>query len=168
MKYVRSALMNCSVIVLSLALLVLVIAYLFLKFYFRETRLLLGENRSLFFAVSSTNRALHFFEIVLHLRRSQDVHLAARLLRDVRHLNVLLVHLRMTDAQQGNFSLEALLQREHRRMNRVLQLHFVIPSLMLIPASLSHLFKERLSRNIVLSDGGRVPGEVGSRRIHLV
>ena len=42
-----------------LALLVLVIAYLFLKFYFRETRLLLGENRSLFFAVSSTNRERH-------------------------------------------------------------------------------------------------------------
>ncbi|OAO11865.1 heat shock protein [Blastocystis sp. ATCC 50177/Nand II] len=37
-----------NVIILSLALLVLVIAYLFLKFYFRETRLLLGENRSLF------------------------------------------------------------------------------------------------------------------------
>ena len=77
MKCVRSVLVSRSVIILSLALLVLVIAYLFLKFYFRETRLLLGENRSLFFAVSSTNRALHFFEIVLHLRRSQDVHLAA-------------------------------------------------------------------------------------------
>ena len=168
MKCVRSVLVSRSVIILSLALLVLVIAYLFLKFYFRETRLLLGENRSLFFAVSSTNRALHFFEIVLHLRRSQDVHLAARLLRDVRHLNILLVHLCMTDVQQSDFSLEALLQREHRRVNRVLQLHLVIPSLMLIPASLSHLFKERLSRNIVLSDSGRVPGEVGSRRIHLI
>lgn len=101
--------LKCSVIILSIALVALAIAYLFLKLYFRDTRALLGENRSLFSWLCSTNKSLHLFKIVLDLRRRKDVYLAVRLRGDVRHLDVLLVHLPITPQEHAHLSLKVLL-----------------------------------------------------------
>lgn len=53
-------------------------------------------------------------------------------------------------------------------MHRVLEFHLLIPALRVSRLLHFNLFQEGLARDIVLADGGGIPGEVRARRIDLV
>mmetsp|Transcript_20628 Transcript_20628/g.53943 ORF Transcript_20628/g.53943 Transcript_20628/m.53943 type:complete len:279 (+) Transcript_20628:98-934(+) len=95
---------------------------------------------------SRSPRLLHLLQVVRHLRRREYAEL------------VVLVHDGDLDVVARDLPLEALLQREQRGVDRVLQLH-----LLAVP-----LLQERLGVGHVLPDGGGLPGKVGAGGVNLV
>lgn len=157
-----------SVLELCVVLFFLILAYLFLKVYFRDSRRLLGAGLFLFCIVSLTNTPFHLLQIILYLFGRQDVDLTTRFFRNIRHLNIVLVHLPITTNTHSHFAFEVLFQCEHRCVHSVLQLHVLAPSLIISNKCRANLLQKRFSAYVVLSYRSGVPREVRARGIHLV